>query len=279
MSVYHQEFAQANIPSTSTSTDKTRAVVSALGLSKAFGTLEVLRNIDFSVGKSEVVCVIGPSGSGKSTLLRCLAFLETYDSGSVRIKGQLLGYRDRDGRRMLANSRSLNEVRRPIGMVFQHFNLWPHRTALENVTEAPRLVLKLSRNKAREEGIAMLDRVGLADRAHHYPEQLSGGQKQRVAIARALAMKPEVMFFDEPTSALDPELVGEVLTVMRQLAAEGMTMIIVTHEMGFAAKVADRVVFMDKGRIIETGDPNTLFSQPESPRLKQFLNTWRERSI
>lgn len=264
---------------TAMTTDASQVMVSAFGLGKSFGELEVLKDIDFSVRKSEVVCVIGPSGSGKSTLLRCLAFLETYDAGSVRIKGQLLGYLDRQGKRMLASERALNDVRRPIGMVFQHFNLWPHRTALENVTEAPRLVLGLSRSQAQDEGMAMLDRVGLADRADHYPEQLSGGQKQRVAIARALAMKPEVMYFDEPTSALDPELVGEVLTVMKQLAADGMTMIIVTHEMGFAAKVADRVVFMDQGQIVETGDPATLFTQPQSPRLQQFLNTWRDRSI
>lgn len=256
-----------------------QAVVSAFGLGKSFGDLEVLKDIDFSVRQSEVVCVIGPSGSGKSTLLRCLAFLEAYDTGSVHIKGQLLGYLDNQGKRVRASERSLNAVRRPVGMVFQHFNLWPHRTALQNVTEAPRLVAGLSNAEAKEQGMAMLERVGLADRADHYPEHLSGGQKQRVAIARALAMKPEVMYFDEPTSALDPELVGEVLTVMKQLAAEGMTMVIVTHEMGFAAKVADRVVFMNQGQIVETGAPDTLFKNPQSPRLQQFLNTWRDRSI
>jgi len=212
-----------------------KAIVEAHGISKQFGDLEVLTNIDFSLAPSEVVCVIGPSGSGKSTLLRCLAF--------------------------------------------QHFHLWPHRTALENVTEALRLVNGLSRQDAEVEGMAMLEQVGLADRAGHFPESLSGGQKQRVAIARALAMKPRVMFFDEPTSALDPELVGEVLDVMKKLAADGMTMVIVTHEMGFAAKVADRVIFMDQGRVLESGPPATLFRQPKSERLQQFLNTWRERHI
>lgn len=254
-------------------------IVAAYGLGKTFGDLEVLKDIDLTVDRSEVVCVIGPSGSGKSTLLRCLAFLEAYDTGSVHIDGKLLGYVDRDGKRLKAGERAVDAVRRPIGMVFQHFNLWPHRTALENVTEALRLVAGKSRAEAREEGLEMLDRVGLADRANHYPEHLSGGQKQRVAIARALAMKPEVMYFDEPTSALDPELVGEVLAVMKQLASDGMTMIIVTHEMGFAAKVADRVVFMDQGKVVETGHPEALFENPKSPRLQQFLNTWRERTI
>ena len=277
MTTQDKTVAESNTDSAAKRPEK--AIVSAFGLGKSFGDLEVLKDIDFSVRKSEVVCVIGPSGSGKSTLLRCLAFLEAYDTGSVHIKGKLLGYIDQNSKRVRASERSLNAVRRPIGMVFQHFNLWPHRTALENVTEAPRLVAGLSSAEAREEGMAMLERVGLADRADHYPEHLSGGQKQRVAIARALAMKPEVMYFDEPTSALDPELVGEVLSVMKQLAAEGMTMVIVTHEMGFAAKVADRVVFMDQGQIVETGNPDTLFTQPQSPRLQQFLNTWRDRSI
>ena len=255
------------------------AVVSAKGLGKTFGDTEVLKDIDFSVAASEVVCVIGPSGSGKSTLLRCLAFLEAYDAGSVHIGGQLLGYKDQGGMRVRASERAIDRVRAPIGMVFQHFHLWPHRTALENVTEALRLVAGLSRREAEKQGMDMLERVGLVDRADHYPEQLSGGQKQRVAIARALAMKPQVMYFDEPTSALDPELVGEVLEVMKQLAREGMTMVIVTHEMGFAAHVADRVVFMDVGKIVESGKPEEVFRNPSSPRLQQFLNTWRERSI
>jgi polar amino acid transport system ATP-binding protein len=231
----------------------------------------VLTTIDFRLASSEVVCVIGPSGSGKSTLLRCLAFLEPYDHGSVYIDGQLLGYEDRGGKRVRTSEKRVDQVRASVGMVFQHFNLWPHRTALENVTEALRLVNGLSRRDADVEGMAMLEQVGLADRAGHFPESLSGGQKQRVAIARALAMKPRVMFFDEPTSALDP--------VMKKLAADGMTMVIVTHEMGFAAKVADRVIFMDQGRVVESGPPTTLFRQPKSERLQQFLNTWRERHI
>ncbi|WP_422717916.1 amino acid ABC transporter ATP-binding protein [Franzmannia pantelleriensis] len=254
-------------------------IVEARGIGKSFGELEVLSDIDFRLEPSEVVCVIGPSGSGKSTLLRCLAFLEPYDHGSVYIDGQLLGYEERGGMRVRARESRVDAVRAPVGMVFQHFHLWPHRTALENVTEALRLVNGLSRRDAEAEGMAMLERVGLAERAGHFPESLSGGQKQRVAIARALAMQPRVMFFDEPTSALDPELVGEVLDVMKQLAHDGMTMAIVTHEMGFAAKVADRVVFMDQGRIIESGPPETLFRTPRSERLQQFLNTWRERHI
>ncbi|MGM0832150.1 amino acid ABC transporter ATP-binding protein [Halomonas alkaliantarctica] len=256
-----------------------KAIVEAHGISKQFGDLEVLTNIDFSLAPSEVVCVIGPSGSGKSTLLRCLAFLEPYDHGSVYIDGQLLGFEDRNGKRVRTSEKRVDEVRTPVGMVFQHFHLWPHRTALENVTEALRLVNGLSRRDAEAEGMTLLAQVGLADRAGHFPESLSGGQKQRVAIARALAMKPRVMFFDEPTSALDPELVGEVLDVMKALAADGMTMVIVTHEMGFAAKVADRVIFMDQGRVVESGPPATLFRQPKSQRLQQFLNTWRERHI
>ncbi|PMR74013.1 ATP-binding protein [Billgrantia endophytica] len=256
-----------------------RAIVEAHGISKRFGDLEVLSDIDFRLDSSEVVCVIGPSGSGKSTLLRCLAFLEPYDNGSVYIDGQLLGYDQRGGMRVRAGERRIDEVRAPVGMVFQHFHLWPHRTALENVTEALRLVNGLSRRDAEAEGMAMLERVGLAERAGHFPESLSGGQKQRVAIARALAMKPRVMLFDEPTSALDPELVGEVLDVMKQLAADGMTMVIVTHEMGFAANVSNRVVFMDQGQVVESGPPSILFRQPRSARLKQFLNTWRERHI
>lgn len=254
-------------------------VVEANGMSKAFGNTSVLMDIDFQVAESEVVCVIGPSGSGKSTLLRCLAFLEPYDHGDVRINGQLLGYSDGGGKRVRASNRAVDRVRRPVGMVFQHFHLWPHLTALSNVTEAPRQVGGLSRKQAHQEGLAMLERVGLSAQANQYPERLSGGQKQRVAIARALAMKPQVMFFDEPTSALDPELVGEVLEVMKQLASDGMTMVIVTHEMGFAAHVADRVVFMDAGRVVESGEPKSLFQDPQSSRLQQFLTTWRERSI
>jgi polar amino acid transport system ATP-binding protein len=254
-------------------------VIEVRGLVKRFGDLEVLRGIDLAVRASEVVCVIGPSGSGKSTLLRCIAFLEAYDEGDVRIEGRLLGYRENGGRRHLMSEREIDEVRGSVGMVFQHFNLWPHMTALGNVTEALRMVKRMSRQDAEASGLDVLRRVGLESHARHYPEQLSGGQKQRVAIARALAMRPRVMLFDEPTSALDPELVGEVLSVMRQLASEGMTMVIVSHEMGFAAHVASSAVFMNDGRIVEQGTPSQLFAAPQSERLEQFLTTWRERSI
>jgi polar amino acid transport system ATP-binding protein len=254
-------------------------VIEVRRLVKRFGEAEVLRGIDLDVSASEVVCIIGPSGSGKSTLLRCIAFLEVYDEGDVRIEGRLLGYRERDGRRSLASEREIDEVRSSVGMVFQHFNLWPHMTALGNVTEALRMVKRMSRRDAEASGLEVLRRVGLETHAGHYPEQLSGGQKQRVAIARALAMRPRVMLFDEPTSALDPELVGEVLAVMRQLASEGMTMLIVSHEMGFAAHVAGMAVFMNDGRIVEQGPPAQLFAAPRSERLRAFLNTWRERSI
>jgi polar amino acid transport system ATP-binding protein len=254
-------------------------VIEVRGLVKRFGDAEVLRGIDLDVSASQVVCIIGPSGSGKSTLLRCIAFLEVYDEGDVRIEGRLLGYRERDGRRSLASEREIDAVRSSVGMVFQHFNLWPHMTALGNVTEALRMVKRMSRPDAEASGLEVLRRVGLEAHAGHYPEQLSGGQKQRVAIARALAMRPRVMLFDEPTSALDPELVGEVLAVMRQLASEGMTMLIVSHEMGFAAHVAGTAMFMDDGRIVEQGPPAQLFAAPRSERLRAFLNTWRERSI
>jgi polar amino acid transport system ATP-binding protein len=254
-------------------------VIEVRGLVKRFGNAEVLRGIDLDVRASDVVCIIGPSGSGKSTLLRCIAFLEVYDEGDVRIEGRLLGYRERDGGRTLASEREVDAVRSSVGMVFQHFNLWPHMTALGNVTEALRMVKRMSRRDAEASGLEVLRRVGLEAHAGHYPEQLSGGQKQRVAIARALAMRPRVMLFDEPTSALDPELVGEVLAVMRQLASEGMTMLIVSHEMGFAAHVASAAMFMDDGRVVERGSPRQLFAAPESERLRAFLNTWRERSI
>jgi polar amino acid transport system ATP-binding protein len=254
-------------------------VIEVRRLVKRFGDVEVLRGINLDVRASEVVCIIGPSGSGKSTVLRCIAFLEVYDEGEVRIEGRLLGYRERDGRRSLASEREIDEVRSSVGMVFQHFNLWPHMTALGNVTEALRMVKRMRRRDAEESGLEVLRRVGLEAHAGHYPEQLSGGQKQRVAIARTLAMRPRVMLFDEPTSALDPELVGEVLAVMRQLASEGMTMLIVSHEMGFAAHVAGTAVFMNDGRIVEQGPPAQLFAAPRSERLRAFLNTWRERSI
>ena len=254
-------------------------VVLVEGLHKRFGAAHVLRGIDLSVDNSRVVCVIGPSGSGKSTLLRCMAFLDRYDEGRVFIEGRLLGYREADGKRMPDSDRNVDAVRSVIGMVFQHYNLWPHKTALGNVTEALRVVKKLARRDAEEIGMEMLAKVGLGDKAHDHPAQLSGGQQQRTAIARALAMRPHVMFFDEPTSALDPELVGEVLQVMQELAGDGMTMVVVTHEMGFAAHVADEVVFMDEGKVVERGSPDDLFKRPRSERLREFLGTWRARAI
>ncbi len=246
---------------------------------KSFGPHEVLRGVDLSVKRSEVVCLIGPSGSGKSTLLRCVNFLESYDAGEVRIDGRLIGYDDaRDGTRRPMAAQKLREMRREIGMVFQHFNLWPHMTALRNVAEPLRRVRGLSAREAGERAMAMLTRVGLAAKADAYPAHLSGGQQQRVANARALAMQPRLMLFDEPTSALDPELVGEVLEVMRSLAGEGMTMLIVTHEMGFAAHVADRIAFIDEGRIIDEGPPHHVFHDSGEPRVRQFLQTYHDRN-
>ena len=253
--------------------------LSARGVVKRFGARTALAGVDLDVAPSEVVCVIGPSGSGKSTLLRAIAFLDPYDEGDVLVLGRLIGYRDTPLGRERAGEAELASVRRPLGMVFQHFHLWPHMSALANVTEALRVVRRMRRGDADALGHGMLAKVGLSGHAGHRPDQLSGGQKQRVAIARALAMSPRIMLFDEPTSALDPELVGEVLSVMRDLAAEGMTMVIVTHEMGFAAHVAHRVVFMDHGSIVEQGAPGELFRAPGSARLAQFLDTWRERSI
>jgi polar amino acid transport system ATP-binding protein len=249
------------------------------GVGKRFGLHEVLRGVDLTIAKSEVVCLIGPSGSGKSTLLRCVNFLEPYDAGDVRIEGRLIGYEDApDGKRRLMSARKLREMRREIGMVFQHFNLWPHMTAIRNVSEPLRLVRGLTADEAMERAMAMLTRVGLAAKAHAHPSHLSGGQQQRVAIARALAMQPRLMLFDEPTSALDPELVGEVLEVMKSLASEGMTMLIVTHEMGFAAHVAGRIAFIDEGRIIEDGPPRQVFHHSEEPRVRQFLQTYHDRN-
>ncbi|APO77839.1 amino acid ABC transporter ATP-binding protein (plasmid) [Rhizobium etli 8C-3] len=255
------------------------AAISVRGLEKRFGDKTVLRGIDLDIHSGDVTCIIGPSGSGKSTLLRSLAFLDAYDAGEVRIFSKMLGWRDTPLGRERAGIRELTEARSPIGMVFQHFHLWPHMSVLDNVTLALRLVHGSSRARAGETGREMLGKVGLAAFADRWPENLSGGQKQRVAIARALAIKPKVMLFDEPTSALDPELVGEVLSVMKALAAEGMTMVIVTHEMGFAAHAANRVVFMDGGQIVEEGAPQALFNTPKSERLSQFLQTWRERAL
>jgi polar amino acid transport system ATP-binding protein len=249
------------------------------GVGKSFGAHEVLKGVDLSVARSEVVCIIGPSGSGKSTLLRCVNFLESYDAGDVRIEGRLIGYEDTpDGVRRPMAAGALREMRREIGMVFQHFNLWPHMTAIGNVAEPLRRVRGLAVKEAVERANAMLARVGLTAKAHAYPSHLSGGQQQRVAIARALAMQPRLMLFDEPTSALDPELVGEVLEVMRSLAAEGMTMLIVTHEMGFAAHVADRIAFIDDGRIIDQGPPRHVFHHSRELRVRQFLQTYHDRN-
>jgi polar amino acid transport system ATP-binding protein len=241
-------------------------------LRKSFGRLEVLRGIDLTIERGRVVCVVGPSGSGKSTLLRCLNHLEEPQGGRVYVDGELIGYSERGGRlRPLPDAR-LRRQRESIGMVFQRFHLFPHRTALENVMEGLVAVKGVPSADARRRAADLLDRVGLADRAHHYPAQLSGGQQQRVAIARSLAMSPKLMLFDEPTSALDPELVGEVLEVMKDLAASGMTMIVVTHEMGFAREAGDDLVFMDEGLIVEQGPPREVLAAPRHDRTRAFLS-------
>lgn len=238
---------------------------------KSFGALQVLKNIDLSVAKGEVVCIIGPSGSGKSTLLRCLNHLERITSGRVYIDGELIDERI-DGKDQLKIShKRVAEICAEVGMVFQRFNLFPHMTVLQNIIEAPVTVKKMPKQEAIDLAVELLKKVGLEDKKDEYPSRLSGGQQQRVAIARALAMKPKIMLFDEPTSALDPELVGEVLEVMKELAREGMTMLVVTHEMGFAREVANRVVFMDKGEILEEGTPAEIFSNPKHERTKSFL--------
>jgi len=240
-------------------------------LHKRFGALEVLRGIDMTVAKGETVVIIGASGSGKSTLLRCINSLEAVDRGRVVVDGTLVGYSENGGKRRPLPPRAVARQRASIGMVFQRFNLFPHMTALQNVTEAPIHVRGLSRRQATEQALTLLDRVGLAEKAKNYPNQLSGGQAQRVAIARALAMEPKVMLFDEATSALDPELVGEVLLVMEDLARSGMTMLVVTHEMHFAREVADEVYFMDGGVICEQGKPEDIFEQPRKERTRAFL--------
>jgi len=249
-----------------------------MGVCKDYGPNRVLDGVDLVVQPGEVTCLIGPSGSGKSTLLRCMAFLEQHDDGLIEIAGHPLGFAPGpEGQRMRLPDAEIARVRRSIGMVFQQFNLWPHRTALGNVSEALRFVLRMPRHAAERRAMAHLDRVGLADRAGHYPSQLSGGQQQRVAIARALALEPRIMLFDEPTSSLDPELTGEVLSVMRGLAADGMTMVIVTHEIGFAAHVAQHVVFLEQGRIALEGTAAAVFRQPWNPRLARFLDTYLDR--
>jgi polar amino acid transport system ATP-binding protein len=240
---------------------------------KYFGTLHVLRGVDLDVRSGEVVCVIGPSGSGKTTLLRCINFLESYQDGRIYLDGTLVGYRERNGKLVSAPEREVARVRAETAMVFQQFNLFPHMTALRNVAFGPMKVRKVSKSRAEQRALELLERVGLRDKAASYPAQLSGGQQQRVAIARALAMEPKVMLFDEVTSALDPELVGEVLAVMRDLAErERVTMIVVTHEMQFARDVADRVVFMDEGVVVEEGPPSEVLAQPKTERLRAFLS-------
>jgi polar amino acid transport system ATP-binding protein len=238
---------------------------------KRFGRLEVLKGIDLEVARGEVMCLLGPSGSGKSTFLRCINHLEKINSGRLSVDGELVGYRESGDKLHELHERDVARKRAEIGMVFQHFNLFPHMTALENVCLAPTRVSGVARKEARERGTEMLARVGLSDKVDVYPVALSGGQQQRVAIARALAMQPKLMLFDEPTSALDPELVGDVLDAMRQLANEGMTMIVVTHEIGFAREVADTVVFMDAGVVVESGKPEAVLSNPQHERTKAFL--------
>lgn len=237
-------------------------MIKVTDLHKSFGKNEVLKGINAEVAAQEVVCVIGPSGSGKSTFLRCLNMLEDITSGDVQITGESLTNPKVD----------INKLRSKVGMVFQHFNLFPHMTVLRNVTLGPTIVKQESAEVAKEKALQLLEKVGLSDKANDYPGSLSGGQKQRVAIARALAMNPEVMLFDEPTSALDPELVGDVLNVMKDLAKEGMTMVVVTHEMGFAREMGDRVIFMDEGVIMEEGDPEQIFDNPQHPRTQSFLS-------
>ena len=247
-------------------------MVKAEGVHKRFGRLEVLCGITLEVGRGEVMCIIGPSGSGKSTFLRAINHLEKINRGRLWVDGELVGYVQRGDKLHELPDKLVAKRRAEIGMVFQRFNLFPHKTALENVIEAPRLVRGVPKAQAIEEATALLHRVGLADKLESYPSQLSGGQQQRVAIARALAMKPKLMLFDEPTSALDPELVGDVLDVMRGLAADGMTMVVVTHEMGFAREVADKLVFMDGGLIVEAGDPREVLANPQHERTKLFLS-------
>jgi polar amino acid transport system ATP-binding protein len=248
------------------------AMVQSEQVHKRFGRLEVLRGIDLEVMPGDVMVIIGPSGSGKSTFLRCINHLEKITAGRLWVDGELVGYRQDGDRIYELRERDVARKRAEIGMVFQHFNLFPHMTSLENVIEAPVRVQRTPRNAAMAEGLQLLEQVGLADKARSYPAQLSGGQQQRVAIARALAMHPKLMLFDEPTSALDPELVGDVLDVMRQLARDGMTMIVVTHEMGFAREVGDELVFMDDGVIVEHGRPRDVLTSPQHKRTRSFLS-------
>lgn len=253
-------------------TAPTTPMVKADRVCKSFGALKVLRGVTLEIDRGQVLCLVGPSGSGKSTFLRCINHLEQVSAGRLYVDGELVGYSERGGKLYELQPRAAARQRRDIGMVFQHFNLFPHRTALENVVEAPMLVKKVRRKDAHTRAMDLLDQVGLAAKADAYPAQLSGGQQQRVAIARALAMDPKLMLFDEPTSALDPELVGEVLGVMKNLAKEGMTMVVVTHEMGFAREVADQLVFMDGGVVVESGEPRAMLADPRHERTKAFLS-------
>jgi polar amino acid transport system ATP-binding protein len=271
--------SRTSLPSTDTTAGSVvtdpgpRTILLARDVHKRFGANEVLRGVSLQVRRGEVICMIGPSGSGKTTFLRCLNHLERIDSGRIELDGKLLGYRERpDGTLVEQSARDVARQRAEIGFVFQRFNLWPHLTALENITEAPVHVRGERRDAAVATAERLLDRVGLLEKRDAYPTKLSGGQQQRVAIARALAMSPKLMLFDEATSALDPETVGEVLAVMAELAAEGMTMICVTHEMGFAREAADRVVMMDDGLIIEEGPPEHFFTRPSNERTRQFLS-------
>ncbi|WP_323139554.1 MULTISPECIES: amino acid ABC transporter ATP-binding protein [unclassified Streptomyces] len=250
----------------------TQPMVKAEGVHKSYGAAHILRGIDLEVAPREVFCLVGPSGSGKSTFLRCINHLERINSGRLSVDGQLVGYRQKGDKLYELKDSEVAAQRREIGMVFQRFNLFPHMTAIENVMEAPVMVKGESKAVARERAVRLLDRVGLGDKGGNYPTQLSGGQQQRVAIARALAMEPKLMLFDEPTSALDPELVGDVLDVMRDLAESGMTMIVVTHEMGFAREVGDNLVFMDGGVVVESGHPREVLGNPQHDRTKAFLS-------
>ena len=246
-------------------------VLDVAGVSKRFGDVEVLSDVSFQVDKGETICVLGPSGSGKSTLLRCINWLERPDAGQIYLNGERVGINNAG---IVMGDRELSRIRTHIGMVFQHFALWPHLTVLQNLMEAPIQVQRRPKAEVREEALALLAKVGLSDKRDAFPAKLSGGQKQRVGIARALAMHPDLLLFDEPTSALDPELVGEVLVVMRDLAREGMTMVIVTHEMAFARDAATRVLLLDRGRVVETGSPDKFFASPETERARQFLQRY-----
>jgi polar amino acid transport system ATP-binding protein len=246
-------------------------VLDVAGVSKSFGANEVLSDVSLQVDKGETVCVLGPSGSGKSTLLRCINWLERPDAGQIYLNGQRVGV---SGAGIAMSDRDLSKIRTRIGMVFQHFALWPHLTVLQNLMEGPVQVQRRPKTEVRDEALALLEKVGLFEKRDAFPSKLSGGQKQRVGIARALAMRPDLLLFDEPTSALDPELVGEVLVVMRELAHEGMTMVIVTHEMGFAREAATRVLFLDRGRNVESGPPEKFFGNPETERARQFLQRY-----